>query len=125
MTDTFSQVRACFWRGRRVHQKPLETAFVHPDRAVRARKMDKKMDTASPPPTAACGSLRAAEAGRLPLDHSSLRRNPRRRSKHLVEVPADVVLARRWLSRLRLEERLADKPEHQLLCSATASDKMS
>ena len=36
-----------------------------------------------------------------------------------------MALAGHWLPRLRLEERLADKPEHQLLCSATASDEVS
>ena len=35
-----------------------------------------------------------------------------------------VVLAGSRLPRLRLEERLADKPEHELLCSATASDEV-
>ena len=86
--------------------------------------MDKKMDTARPPPTAACGALRAVKSGRLPLVRFSLRRNPRRRSEHLVEVPADVILAGRWLPGLRREEQLADEPKNQLLCGTAASDEV-
>ena len=35
-----------------------------------------------------------------------------------------MVLAGRWLPRLRLQERLPDKPEHQLLGRPAASDEV-
>ncbi len=35
-----------------------------------------------------------------------------------------MVLAGRWLPRLRLQERLPDKPEHQLLCRAAPRDEV-
>lgn len=86
--------------------------------------MDKKMDTAEP---SANRRLRnpASRRGRSPRScASSLRGNPSWRSEHLTQVPADVLSAWRWLPELRLEERLADEPEHQLLCSATASNEV-
>ena len=39
-------------------------------------------------------------------------------------MPADVVLAGRWLPGLRLEQRLADEPEHQLLRGVTTCDEV-
>ena len=86
--------------------------------------MDKKMDKNEPPPTAACGPCEPSRPVASLVRFQFTPEPSQEVGTHLVEVPADVVLAGRWLPGLRREERLADEPENQLLCGTATSDEV-